>query len=308
MITTDDLQFFATLVGARSLAAAARDLNVSPSAVTQRLRALEARLAVHLIDRSGRGLVLTDDGEMLAERGRELLSRLGDLEDALAERRGEVLGHLRVVAPLGFGRRYVAPTVAAFHARHAKASIDLVLSDDLGRVPGGSWDIAIHVGETESAAASLMMRRLAANQRFACAAPAYLASHGEPVTPEELEAHACIALRENHEDVTLWRFRPVAGGPEARVRIRPQLASNDGEVVRDWAIAGHGIIVRSEWDVADDLRAGRLVRLLKEQVIPDAPVVALMGSRPQARASRTARFLEALAGALNPVPWRSTDR
>ena len=189
---------------------------------------------------------------------------LGNIDDALAERRGEVLGHLRIVAPLGFGRRYVAPIVAAFHARHAKASIDLVLSDDLGRVPGGSWDIAVHVGETESAASSLIVRQLAPNQRFVCAAPAYIASRGEPAAPEELEAHACIALRENQEDVTLWRFRPVAGGPETRVRIRPQLASNDGEVVRDWAIAGLGIIVRSEWDVTDDLRDGALVQKLTQ--------------------------------------------
>ncbi|MBK3397518.1 MULTISPECIES: LysR family transcriptional regulator [Methylobacterium] len=302
MIATDDLRFFLAIAEAPSLAAASRALDVSPPAVTQRLRALEERLGTHLVDRAGRHLALTDEGEVLAERGRAILDALGELDEALAARRGQVVGHLRVVAPLGFGRRHVAPVAAAFQAAHPEVAIDLTLSDRLGGVPEGTFDLAVHVGEIAGAAPGLIARRLAPNARIVCAAPAYLAARPAPVIPDDLRGHACIALRENDEDVTLWRF--VRDGREARVRIEPRLASNDGEVVRGWALAGRGVILRSEWDVADDLRAGRLVRLLPDFAAPEAPVVALLGARRRARAARTRRFLDALAAALDPAPWR----
>ncbi|BAQ46471.1 MULTISPECIES: LysR family transcriptional regulator [Methylobacterium] len=302
MIATDDLRFFLAIAEAPSLAAASRALDVSPPAVTQRLRALEERLGTHLVDRPGRHLALTDEGEVLAERGRAILDALGELDEALAARRGQVVGHLRVVAPLGFGRRHVAPVAAAFQAAHPEVAIDLTLSDRLGSVPEGTFDLAVHVGEIAGAAPGLIARRLAPNARIVCAAPAYLAARPAPAIPDDLRGHACIALRENDEDVTLWRF--ARDGREARVRIEPRLASNDGEVVRGWALAGRGVILRSEWDVADDLRAGRLVRLLPDFAAPEAPVVALLGARRRARAARTRRFLDALAAALDPAPWR----
>ncbi|MGF3021569.1 LysR family transcriptional regulator [Methylobacterium aquaticum] len=303
MLGPDDIRFVLAVAEAPSLAAASRALDVSPPAVTQRLRALEERLGVHLVDRAGRHLALTDEGELIAERGRQILDSLGELDEALAARRGQVVGHLRIVAPLGFGRRHVAPVAAAFQAAHPQVAIDLMLSDRLGGVPAGTFDLAIHVGEIAQAAPGLIARRLAPNDRVVCAAPAYLSARGEPASPEDLRAHACIALRENDEDVTLWRFR--RDGAEARIRIEPRLASNDGEVVRGWALAARGIILRSEWDVADDLRAGRLVRLLPGHALPEAPVMALLGAPNRARAARTRRFLDALAAALDPPPWRT---
>ncbi|MGE7414767.1 LysR family transcriptional regulator [Methylobacterium tarhaniae] len=302
MLGPDDLRFFLAIAEAPSLAAASRALDVSPSAVTQRLRALEERLGVHLVDRAGRHLALTDEGELIAERGRPILDSLAELDEALAARRGQVVGHLRIVAPLGFGRAYVAPVAASFQAAHPEVAIDLMLSDRLGGVPEGTFDLAIHVGAIARAAPGLIARRLAPNDRVICAAPAYLAAKGEPATPEDLATQACIALRENDEDVTLWRFR--RDGAEVRIRIEPRLASNDGEVVRGWALAGRGIILRSEWDVAADLRAGRLVRLLPDYALPEAPVMALLGAPRRARAARTGRFLDALAAALDPPPWR----
>ncbi|MBB3904094.1 DNA-binding transcriptional LysR family regulator [Methylobacterium brachythecii] len=277
---------------------------MSPPAVTQRLRALEERLRVHLVDRSGRQLTLTDEGELLAERGRLVLEDLEDLDDAIATRRGQVRGHLRVIASLGFGRRHVAPVASQFQEDHPELKIDLILSDRLGGIPTSGWDLAVHVGELDHTASSLVMRHLAPNERWACAAPDYLHRNGTPGEPDALHAHACIALRENDEDVTLWRFGSIHGLSVGSVRIEPRLSSNDGDVVRGWALAGRGIIVRSEWDVAEDVREGRLVRVLQEFALPAAPVVALLGSRRQARAARTGRFLDALQAALDPTPWR----
>jgi DNA-binding transcriptional LysR family regulator len=240
----------------------------------------------------------------LAERGREIVESLGALSDALAERRGDVAGHLRVIAPLGFGRRHVAPIVARFQSAHPRLRIDLLLTDRLGRTPAETWDIAIHVGNLEEATPGLNLRHLAPNERFLCASPEYLARHGTPEDPGELQAHLCIALRENDEDVTLWRFRSRRTGTDERVRIAPHLASNDGEVVKEWALAGYGLILRSEWDVADDLRCGRLLRVLDSYELPAAPIVALIGTRREARAARTRRFLEALSESFQQPPWR----
>jgi DNA-binding transcriptional LysR family regulator len=304
MISADDLRFFAAIAASPSLAAAARALDVSPPAVTQRLHALEAKLGVHLLDRRGRHLTLTDEGELLAERGSEIIESLSSLSDALTERRGEVTGSLRVIAPFGFGRRHIAPMIAQFQTGHPRLHVDLHLSDRLGRTPEETWDIAIHVGALADVTPSLTLRHLAPNERYLCASPLYLSRFAAPKSPSDLRAHRCIALRENDEDVTLWRFRARHGGKDEKIRIDPYLASNDGDVVKEWALAGCGVILRSEWDVADDLRSGRLIRILDEHDLPAAPVVAFSGARRNARAARTRRFLDLLSARFQHPPWR----
>src|SRR5688572_25846820 len=143
MLSTADLHFFATVARSSSLAAAARELDVTPSAVTQRLQELERRVGVRVVERRGRRITLTDEGEMLASRGQSIADDLAGLSEVLAARRGVVAGHLRVLAPLGFGRRYVAPIASRFCAEHTEVRLDLVLSDRLGRVPETSWDVAV---------------------------------------------------------------------------------------------------------------------------------------------------------------------
>jgi len=304
MLNSDDLRFFDAIATSDSLAAAARRLNVSPPAVSQRLRSLEDRLSVQLINRSSRRLTLTHEGELLAEQGREIMATLTELAETLAERSDEVAGQLKILAPLGFGRRHIAPLVAAFQAENPRVQVDLMLIDRLGHAAASAWDIAVHVGSLDEATPSLSTRQLAPNGRFLCASPDYLARHSTPRTPSDLRKHSCIALRENDEDVTLWRFRSKESGAEERVRIEPLLASNDGEVVKSWALAGRGLIVRSEWDVSEDLRAGRLVMVLSDHELPSAPIVALMGARREARAARTRRFLDELIKRFRQPAWR----
>lgn len=300
VISTEDLQFFITLTAAASLADAARKLDVTPPAVTQRLHLLEKRLGMRLIDRSGRRLVLTDEGELLALHARRICDDLGNLSDTLASRRGTVAGHLRVIAPLGFGQRYVAPVIAKFLSLYPEVTASLMLSDRPTHVSDDTWDLMVHIGELRDS--TLVSRRLAPNRRILCAAPRYLALRGEPRHPDELRAHDCIALRENDEDVTMWRFMPKHHGTPANVRIEPCLTSNDGGTVRDWALAGLGIIARSEWDVAEHLHAGRLVPLLDEWQLPDADVVALISSR-HGRSLRATRFLDLLHSSLSQLLW-----
>src|SRR3984885_8477135 len=302
MISTDDLKFFVVLSSAASLAAAARALNVTPSAVTQRLRLLEERLGVRLVDRSGRRLALTDEGLLLAQHARRVLDDIEQIADTLAARRGIVSGHLRILAPLGFGRRYVAPVAAAFRTAFPDVQIDLMLSDRPFQFREEIWDVLIYIGELRDSA--LVGRTLAPNARFLCAPPDYIARHGMPATPDDLAGHSCIVLKENDENITHWGLAPAGGGNVVRVRVRPALTTNDGGVARAWALAGMGIVMRSEWDVAEDLAANRLREVLPGWRPPPANIVALVHAR-HGRSARTTRFIEHLQAALQPVPWRT---
>ncbi|WP_336953238.1 LysR family transcriptional regulator [Sphingobium aromaticivastans] len=300
MISTDDLTFFHMIASSPSLAEAARRLNVTPPAVTQRLRALEAKVGVKLIDRTSRGLSLTDEGELVASEGATIIGAIDDLSERLASRTSQVRGHLRVAAPYGFGRRHVAPIVQQFAVDHPAASATLELSDSPIRQMSESWDIIVHIGALPES--DRLVTTLAPNRRILCAAPAYLASAGPLENPMDLAAHRCLALRENNEDVTLWRFSHARHG-KVTVRIKPSLSSNDGEIIRDWALAGLGVIVRSEWDVAEDLAAGRLTEVLPHWSLSAADVVALLHAR-QGRSGRTNAFLQSLRDRLSPTPWR----
>ncbi|NWK94339.1 LysR family transcriptional regulator [Sphingobium lactosutens] len=300
MISTDDLIFFHMIASSPSLAEAARRLNVTPPAVTQRLHALEAKVGVKLVERTSRGLSLTDEGELVASEGATIIGAIDDLSERLASRTSQVRGHLRVAAPYGFGRRHVAPIVQQFAVDHPAASATLELSDSPIRQMLESWDIIVHIGTLPES--DRLVTTLAPNRRILCAAPAYLASAGPIENPMDLAAQRCLALRENNEDVTLWRFSHARHG-KVTVRINPSLSSNDGEIIRDWALTGLGVIVRSEWDVALDLAAGRLKEVLPHWSLPAADVVALLHAR-QGRSGRTNAFLQSLRDRLSPAPWR----
>ena len=301
MIGSDDLAFFAVIAGSASLAESARKLNVTPPAVTQRLHALEAKVGVRLVDRSGRHIGLTDEGALVAAHGIRVADAIEALSEALADRRHIVTGHLRIAAPHGFGRAHVAPVVNAFAHAHPGVAVTLDLSDHPGAHLIDSCDVVIHIGG--SAALDRVVTTLAPNRRILCASPAYLEGAAPLLTPADLVRHRCLVLRENDEDVSLWRFV----GPQrgiTTVRIGSAMSSNDGTVIRDWAIAGQGIAIRSEWNVAADLADGSLCEVLPEWHAPSADVVAMLGAR-HGRSARTTAFLAALRQSLAPPVWRS---
>ncbi|QJR00077.1 LysR family transcriptional regulator [Halomonas sp. PGE1] len=260
MAQLDDLAFFQRLAQAGSLTATARELGLSLSAVSKRLKQLEARLGVTLASRTTRRLTLTPEGERYLVRGAAILEELVELEEALGAQRAELSGPLKINATFGFGRRHVAPLLSHFCARHPGVEASLELSN-FPLTPGEQGvDIGIRVGEPPDS--RLVARHVLANRRVLCASPRYVASMPPLETPADLSAHPCLVLRENDSDYAVWRFRRRDGGAEQAVKVAGPLASNDGEVIVGLALDGHGVMLRSWWDVHEWLARGELVELL----------------------------------------------
>jgi DNA-binding transcriptional LysR family regulator len=253
-----ELQLFQAIAGAGSLSAAARVLGSSPPAVSRRLAELEQRLGVKLADRSARRFRLTDEGTTYLAQGRRILEQLRDLETEVASRGGVARGRLRVGAPADLGRRRIAPLLADFANRHPGLEVHLVLSDAGLEVGEDGLDVALRVGLPNDPA--VLARKLLTSRRIVCAAPSYLARHGVPSCPDDLLPHECLCLARRHSLQNRWRFIDATG---ARVvQVAGTLTSSDGGVLRGWALQGRGLSMEAEWDVAEDVKAGRLVACL----------------------------------------------
>ena len=301
MINSDDLKFFSTLAEHPSMASAARALNVTPPSVTQRLQLLENKLNTKLLDRKNHNSKLTESGHLLLTRARVILEELDELEDSISYKNKEVCGQLRVLAPLGFGRKYVAPVIAGFQSKFPLLTTELILSDNPDWNKDSNLDVIIYIGELKNS--SLKRILLAKNKRILCASPGYIAKKGRPRHPSDLKKHLCIELKENEEDATKWIFNSRETENDISVRITPACSSNDGAVIKSWALADAGIIARSEWDVSKEIEQGKLVHLLPDFPLPDADIVALVGTQIRHRSARTTQFLKFLKAQLADPKW-----
>lgn len=292
MISIEDLRLAVALSRAESLSAAARALNVSPPALSMRLRKLETLLGLTLANRDARRLSLTADGERFSRESALLLEQLEALPESFRQKDERLVGTLRLAAPFGFGRQRLAPLLARFIRLHPQLCLHL----DLRETP---WpdrhdsDAVIHIGHLNDSLWTA--RQLSPNERWLCASPAYLHEHGEPTSPDQLSGHRCICIRENDEDVTLWHLRK--GPARKTLRIEPALLTNDGSVARRWAEQGLGLVLRSQWDVSDAIASGNLVRVLADWNFDSAPVNLLVPSR-KLRSPRVQALVAFLEDAL----------
>jgi LysR family transcriptional activator of dmlA len=275
MARESDLAFFVTVVKAGSLTAAAREMDVTPPAISKRLAALEDRLGVRLLNRTTRRLSLTHEGELYLESAKRIIEDIEGLEGRLASSRAAPRGLLRMNAPLGFGRSYIAPAISEFAKRYPEVEVQLTLTDRPLILANESIDIGIRFGAVPDA--RLVARRIAPNRRLICASPLYVKKHGRPQTPDDLANHRCIVLRQNETASGLWQF--TRGSRAFAVKVHGPLSSNDGEVVLKWALDGHGVVMRAEWDIAKYLRSGRLELLLEEYSLPPADIFAIYPER-----------------------------
>ena len=291
-----------------SLVMAARSLRVAPSAVTKRLAALEARLGLRLFQRTTRRVSPTAEGETLCERASELLHGFDALEAELRERQTEPAGPIRLAATFGFGRLWLGPALADFQARHPAVDIQLQLTEQLPDLVVDGWDGAIWLWNAPAQRASEWVScRLAPNQRVLVAAPAYLQAHGAPRSLPDLAAHTCLVVRENDggpgQRFDHWRLQREGEAEVRHTPVRGPLSSNSGEMVRDWCLAGHGIMLRSLWDIAPQLESGALVRVLREYAMPDADIHWLAPYRAQVP-RRIRLLVDFLVARFEDEPWR----
>jgi len=271
MNQVSELAFFIQLIRSGSLAATARELNLTPPAVSKRLAHLEQRLGVRLLNRTTRSISLTGEGELYLLNAQRILGEIEEMERQVSSSRAAPKGLLRVNAPLGFGRAYVGPAVSSFVKRYPDVEVQLQLTDRPINLPNDAIDVAIRFGELPDS--RLIARKIAANRRLLCASPTYLQAFGRPETPKDLTRHNCIVLRQNDAAFGVWRLS--RGKQSESIKVRGSLSTNEGEVALNWALEGHGILMRAEWDLAKYLRSGRLEEVLAEYETPPADIYAV---------------------------------
>ena len=292
-----DLGFFSTLASAGSLSAAARELGVTTPAVSKHLALMETRLGVSLVNRTTRRMSLTPEGEQYLESARRILGEIDGMEEMLGLAKAVPKGLLRVNATLGFGRSHVAPLISRFVRKYPEVQAQLQLSVNPPPLAEDSFDVCIRFGPPPDA--RVIARRIAPNRRLLCAAPAYLARRGMPKVPHDLVQHNCIGIRQGEEAYGTWRLSTGRGKSASveSVKIRGNLATNDGEIAVNWALDGHGILMRAEWDIERHLHSGRLVQVLPQYATPDADIHAVWPQRHQL-ASRVRAFVDFVADAF----------
>ncbi|BBF85890.1 transcriptional regulator, LysR family [Aquitalea magnusonii] len=269
MVRLEDLHILLHTAQLGSLSAAARALDISPAVASAALKRLESELGTHLLVRSTRSLRLTADGERYLEHARTALDALQAGAQALAAGRQTLQGQLSLSMPSDIGRQLLRPWLDAFLAEHPGVRLQLHISDrlaDLYRMP---VDVALRYGVPEDSSL-VALPMLPDNRRLLCAAPSYLAAHGWPQHPEDLTAHACLRLVLGDALHERWRF--ARQGEWTTVLVGGRCNSDDGEIVRRWAVAGQGIAYKSRLDVLADVRAGRLLPLLTEYQTERAPL------------------------------------
>jgi DNA-binding transcriptional LysR family regulator len=295
MDAVSDLAFFVLLIKQGSLAAVARELGVTPPVVTKRLAALEQRLGVRLLNRTTRRMSVTHEGEVYLSNGARILADIEELEMKVVSSRAEPKGLLRVNASFGFGRRHIAPAVAAFARRYPEVEVQLQMTERPMNLVDAAYDIGIRIGELPDA--RITARKIASNRRLLCASPLYLDKVAAPAVPNDLQRHDCIVIREDEAAYGVWHLSN--GRRQENVKVRGTLSTNDGETAVAWALEGCGIIMRSQWDAAPYLRSGRLVPVLAEWSLPGADIFAVYPERLNLSAKVSA-FVDFLASRFAP--------
>ncbi|KQV33582.1 MULTISPECIES: LysR family transcriptional regulator [unclassified Rhizobium] len=293
----DGIASFVAVAEAGSISEAARMLRLSKSVVSERLAELERSLGATLLHRTTRRMSVTEDGAAFLERARRILREVSEAATDLAERRGALAGPMRLSAPVTFGRLHLGPALYPFLQANPKIEMALDLDDRRVDIASGAYDGVVRHGAIEDN--RLMVWRLAQSRRVLVASEAYLAEHGVPKTTAELDEHRGIFY--TNRGATDWRFATPDGVEIVRARVG--LRVNNGDMIRDAAVAGLGIALLPLFIAGPDLRAG-LLRMIDVGVKPAAEFIYLAhpeGRRPSAKLRALAEHLETAFG--DPPYW-----
>ncbi|WP_420413547.1 LysR family transcriptional regulator [Roseibium sp.] len=264
----DNIALFLLIVEKGSLAAAGREKGLSPTTVSERLAALEAHYGVGLLNRTTRSISLTEEGRVLFDGAKTVLAEVEDLDTRIRHGAETLSGPIRISAPLDTGRVVISDVIAEFLARHPAITIDLSLSDGYVDIVGRGFDIAVRYGTITDS--TLRIRPLGPVRRIVCASSAYLERNGVPAEPEDLLDHNCVLMRFGSGVDNIWHLG--SGTNEHVITVRGDRVSDDGGLVRQWALSGYGIAMKSEIDVGPDIKSGKLVEILEAYRPPPAPL------------------------------------
>jgi LysR family transcriptional activator of dmlA len=254
----EDLRLFCVVARKNSFAESAKEMGSSPAYISKRIALLEAALGVRLFHRTTRSVVMTEEGSNVHEWARRILDDVDQMLETVSSAKQVPRGLLKISTSFALGRKYVSPLLSAFARLHPALRIQLELFDRQVDMINEGFDLDIRVGPVHEP--HLFAKRIIASQRVLCASPDYLARHGAPQTLSDLTQHQCLVIRERNQSFGIWRMMGPNGAET--VKVAGGLASNHGEIIHQWAIDGHGVILRSIWDVAASLKEGSLVRVL----------------------------------------------
>lgn len=275
MIDLEDMRLFVRAVSDGSLSAAGRELGLSPAVASKRLSRLEQALGVRLLQRSSRRLVLTSEGSVYYERCLSILADIDEANAMVGQGQMEVRGALHISTSLDLGRQYIGPMAAEFASRHPGLRMRISTSDAMLDLFEHGVDVAIRSGAMVDS--RLISRRLALNYRVICAAPSYLARHGRPTSTDDLQRHSCLMLHRPGRGILPWMLQ-TPEGPRP-LRLEANITTDSGDLMRELAVAGRGLAFKSIWDIANDVRAGRLEPVLTDTAFQEAHIYAIYPSR-----------------------------
>ncbi len=262
MAYVSNIRMFVRVFELGSMSAAARDQRTSPAVASARIAELEKHLGLRLFNRTTRSLKPTENGRIFYDGARHILEAIDEAEGAVAQTAQNPRGTIFIAAPLGVGRRFIAPHVPAFKDEYPQIDVRLRLSDRKIDVVSEGLDMAFHLGELPDS--TLKVRLVAECPRVLCAAPSYLERRGMPANGEALvgDRHDCLNLRFPGATEFRWTLQ-TADGPQ-RYAITGPFESDDGDVLTGWALDGRGIVMKPIFEVADELADGRLIPVATE--------------------------------------------
>lgn len=283
----EDLRIFITVINAGNFTAAAEQLMLSKQYVSRRMAALEASLGVRLLIRNTRKLSVTDSGQIFSRHAQKILDDIHEAELAVSEKTRELQGAFRVSIPMSYGMSYLSPLIAEFLRLHPLVQFQVELGDRYVDMIGEGFDIAIRIGLLSDS--TLIARRLSVLKRVICCSPDYLQRAGMPLLPEDLLQHAC--LRYGREGQNGWEL--LQEGKRKLLDVHGPIVSNNGEVLRDAALAGLGLVLLPEFIVDEALKTGSLISVL-EAFQPEPLVLSAVYPQHRQRSEVTRAFLSFL--------------
>lgn len=256
----EDFNVFLTVIRTGTFSAAAVELGLSNAYITKRISILESVLGVKLFHRSTREIKLTSAGEVAKIQAEGLIRSAINSIEKIQDVRNDVVGSLHVSSSFGFGKNHLAKPFSFFSKNNPDLKIKLTLTDTKIDLVKEGIDLEILVGETSND--RYYAKKIADNKRILCASPSYFYDKKIPTTPEELSNHSCLFLQEKGQTFGLWRL--YNGKVLQTVRVNGDLSCNNGEVIMQWALAGHGIAYRSQWDARKYIEKGQLIHILPD--------------------------------------------